>query len=123
MLITSRSVASYFDLALSTENGLIFGTLINQYREIKFNVNSEKIAQILSDREIQAIAEFDKDKFVITINGMSQIIIYDRNQQSVFGIKNSVPDSTYYGILVQTTTDDSNNIWFKNTEFISILDV
>jgi hypothetical protein len=44
MLITSRSVASYFDLALSTENGLIFGTLINQYREIKFNVNSEKIA-------------------------------------------------------------------------------
>ena len=46
------------------------------------------------------MVELNKDLFLIGINEISQLIIYDRSNQTVQGVKNPTGDSTYYAMKV-----------------------
>ena len=64
------------------------------------------------------MVELDKDLFLIGINEISQLIIYDRSNQTVQGVKNPTGESTYYAMRVS-----DHYVWVRTRSYLSVYDV
>ena len=64
------------------------------------------------------MVELDKDLFLIGINEISQMIIYDRSNQTVQGVKNPTGDSTYHAMKVS-----DHYVWVRTRSYLSVYDV
>jgi hypothetical protein len=64
------------------------------------------------------MVELDKNLFLIGINEISQLIIYDRSSQTVQGVKNPTGDSTYYAMKVS-----DHYVWVRTRSYVSLYDV